>query len=58
MSEYITLYEPDEMIVICSPAITLAELDDLLKNNGQWIATLLPDEREELTLGEALKRCR
>jgi FAD/FMN-containing dehydrogenase len=56
MSEFITLYEPDEMIVICKPAITLAELDETLKQHGQWIATLLPDEREDLRLGDALMR--
>lgn len=56
MSELITLYEPDEMIIMCKPEITLAELDDTLKQNGQWIATLLPDEREETSLGEALTR--
>lgn len=58
MSEFITLYEPDEMIIICKPGITLAELDDALKQHGQWIATLVPDEREERTLGEALMRNR
>jgi FAD/FMN-containing dehydrogenase len=56
MSEFITLYEPDEMIIMCRPAITLAELDETLKKNGQWIATLLPDEREDMTLGDALMR--
>jgi len=56
MSDLITLYEPDEMIIICKPAISLAELDRALKQNGQWISTLLPDEREEATLGEALVR--
>jgi FAD/FMN-containing dehydrogenase len=56
MSEFITLYEPDEMIIMCKPAITLAELDETLKQHGQWMATLLPDEREDATLGEALMR--
>jgi FAD/FMN-containing dehydrogenase len=56
MSDLITLYEPDEMIIICKPEISLAELDHALKQNGQWIATLLPDEREDVTLGDALMR--
>jgi FAD/FMN-containing dehydrogenase len=55
-SEHITLYEPDEMIVICRPEITLVELDEMLAKNGQWIATLLPQESDELTLGDALMR--
>ncbi len=56
MSEHITLYEPDEMIIMCKPEITLAELDDTLRQNGQWIAMLLPDERDDATLGEAMIR--
>lgn len=56
MSDLITLYEPDEMIIVCKPAITLSELDSVLKQNGQWIATLAPEERQETTLGEALMR--
>ncbi|HET6513004.1 MAG TPA: hypothetical protein VFH43_12475 [Candidatus Kapabacteria bacterium] len=50
----VTLYEPDEMIIIVKPEITLAELDRTLNDDGQWIATLLPDEREEVRLGDAL----
>lgn len=52
--DQIILYEPDEMIIICGPKITLAKLDKALRENGQWIATLLPDEREHTTLGDAL----
>lgn len=50
----IILYEPDEMIVMCEPGLTLASLDEELKKNHQWIASLLPDEREEQTLSDAL----
>lgn len=52
----IVLYEPDEMIVMCEPGISLEALDEELKKNHQWIAPLLPDEREDRTLVEALAR--
>lgn len=54
MSDHITLYEPDEMIIMCKPEISLQELEDTLKENGQWIAPLLAEEREHTTLSEAL----
>lgn len=47
-------YEPDEMIVMCEPGITLQALEEQLRERGQWIPALVASERNERTLGEAI----
>jgi hypothetical protein len=52
----IITYEPEEMIVIVEAGITLAELQSVLKERGQWIPTLVSEENPEATLGAAIAR--
>lgn len=53
---HIITYEPEEMIVIVQAGITLAELQNALKEKGQWIPTLVSEEHPEATLGAAIAR--
>lgn len=52
----IITYEPEEMIVIVEAGITLAELQRVLGEKGQWIPTLVSEENPEATLGAAIAR--
>jgi len=52
----IITYEPEEMIVIAQAGITLSELQNVLKEKGQWIPTLVSEENPEVTLGAAIAR--
>jgi len=48
------VYEPEEMIISVQAGITLVELQQILKENGQWIPTLVAEESLQLTLGAAI----
>ena len=52
----IITYEPEEMIVIAQAGITLGELQNVLKEKGQWIPTLVSEENPKATLGAAIAR--
>ncbi len=50
----VLLYEPEEMIVRVQAGITIEELSNRLREQGQWIPTLVPGENLELTVGAAI----
>jgi hypothetical protein len=50
----VMLYEPEEMIISVQAGITLSELEERLRQKGQWLPLLLAEESSELTLGAAI----
>jgi FAD binding domain-containing protein len=50
----VLLYEPQEMIVRVQAGILLEDLTNHLRDEGQWIPTLVAGENSESTLGAAI----
>lgn len=47
-------YEPEEMVIVVEPGITLIALETLLAAKGQWIPTIVTSEIPETSLGAAV----